>query len=457
MKQLFLILGDLVSYAFGLWLALGIRHLEIPSIELLQRHIGVFLIVFAIWLMTNYINGLYDLAQLRSTTTFYRRTLETMLMSFGLSILFFYILSNEQIAPKTVLVLSLGIGYVIGIIWRLLYNVLIGTKRFQTNVLFVGVTPEVREVTKIMQEKPEKGYAPVAIIDPENTIKQSDVNNISVYNSLRAIRPAVTNHDVKLVVMAPDIHKDEHALKELYELLFWSVTVTDLTSVYEVTTGRIPPFTFSESWFLHHLRGPDDPLYERFRVAIDYLSGVIIGLAFLFLFPFVALAIKINSPGPVFITQKRIGRFGVPFTMYKFRSMYALSPDGSAEVNGAQFAKKKDSRITAVGKILRKMRIDELPQCINLLKRDVTLIGPRPERPEIVGELESRMAYYSLRHVVRPGITGWAVLHQNYTDTFETSLQKLQYDLYYIKNRSFVLDLSILLRTVNLIVRLKGQ
>lgn len=138
--------------------------------------------------------------------------------------------------------------------------------------------------------------------------------------------------------------------------------------------------------------------------------------------------------------------------------MYALSPDGSAEVAGVQFASKDDERVTPAGKILRRIRLDELPQVWNLLKRDVTLIGPRPERPEIVALLERETPYYSsLRHVIRPGLTGWALIHQDYTDTVETSLQKLQYDLYYIKNRGPLLDLAILLKTLNKIIRMKGQ
>ena len=137
--------------------------------------------------------------------------------------------------------------------------------------------------------------------------------------------------------------------------------------------------------------------------------------------------------------------------------MYVLNDDGSAETHGAQFATKNDKRITPIGKFLRKSRLDELPQCLNLLKKEITLIGPRPERPEIVNELTKRMPFYSLRHVVKPGLTSWAVIHQNYTDTMETSLKKLQYDLYYIKNRSFLLDISILLRTINIIFRMKGQ
>jgi lipopolysaccharide/colanic/teichoic acid biosynthesis glycosyltransferase len=137
--------------------------------------------------------------------------------------------------------------------------------------------------------------------------------------------------------------------------------------------------------------------------------------------------------------------------------MYSLTPDGGAETAGAQFAVKDDKRVTRVGKFLRKTRLDEIPQFINLLKGDITLIGPRPERPQIVEQLESAIIFYSLRHIVKPGLTGWAVVHQNYTDTMEKTLQKLQYDLYYIKNQSVFLDISILLKTINLVIRMMGQ
>lgn len=143
--------------------------------------------------------------------------------------------------------------------------------------------------------------------------------------------------------------------------------------------------------------------------------------------------------------------------MYKFRSMKALSADGSAETGGAQFASKKDSRITPVGNILRKTRLDELPQVINLLRRDISFIGPRPERPEIVAQLQREMPYYNLRHLVRPGLAGWAVLHQHYADSIASSLVKLQYDLFYIKNRTALLDITILLKTIDHLLHAKGQ
>ncbi len=278
-----------------------------------------------------------------------------------------------------------------------------------------------------------------------------------MFYGLQTIRPCITNYKGQIIVIAPHLEQQEDALRELYQLLFWGVHVVNLPSFYETITGRIPPSTFSESWFLNHLQKNGNPIYEKVRTVIDYIAVIAIGSLFVLTFPIIALCIKFTSPGPIFIRQERIGQQGRLFTMYKFRSMYALAPDGSAETDGWQFAKKQDTRITSIGKILRKTRIDELPQVINLCKRDITLIGPRPERPAIVRELEERMPYYPLRHLVRPGLTGWAVIHQQYTDTIESSLEKLQYDLYYIKNRSFLLDVTILLRTVNVVVRFMGQ
>ena len=276
---------------------------------------------------------------------------------------------------------------------------------------------------------------------------------------------ALTNKELKvlegkkadLIVVAPHLEQDESALRELYELLFWQIEIINLSSFYEVVTGRVTPDIFSEAWFLKNLKSNHQPIYQKIKTVVDYVSGTLMGVFFSALLPFIALAIKINSPGPIFFKQKRVGQGGQIFTMYKFRSMYALAPDGSAETSGFQFAQKKDARITLVGKFLRQTRLDELPQFINLLKGELALVGPRPERPEITQKLKDQMSYYPLRQIVKPGITGWAVIHQNYTADLETSLQKLQYDLYYIKNRSLLLDLSILLKTINVVMRRMGQ
>lgn len=456
-KQLILILGDSISYFLGFWIALFLRHLALPSAFTIEQHLALFAMVFFLWVIINFINNLYDLDQYNQSPAFYKRFIETGVMSFIVGIIFFYILPSGRIAPKTILILTVVFGYAISLGWRLLYHALFRDRALKTRVLFVGYTEEMEELADMLQASNRGGFTLSAWIDPEQRVDKQKRSSVDVYHSLKTVRPAITNHKITTVVIAPHLRREDAALRELYELLFWDVHITDLASFYESLTGRIPPSTFSEGWFLDHLRHKETPIYDRMCALIDYTIGCILCVFFLIILPCVALVITCDSRGPIFIAQERVGKFGKRFKLYKFRSMYALSPDGSAETSGVQFAVKGDARITRVGTFLRKTRLDEIPQCVNLLKRDITLVGPRPERPEIVRELERRMPYYPLRHIVLPGLTSWALLHQNYTDNLETSLQKLQYDLYYIKNRSLLLDLSILLRTVNVVVRMMGQ
>lgn len=455
-KQIVLLTGDVLSLFIALWLSLLIRNLEIPTIEKWLTHFPLFSIIFLIWILNNYINGLYDLIKISQKQKFYRRFVETSILSLIVGVFFFYLINNTSIAPKTILLLNIFLGYGLSFLWRSAFRKFSGLKKLQTNVLLVGYTPEIKELLEIFNKYPEKGYIISALIEPNKVVKASEFP-FDVYYNLHTIRPAITNHNVQIVVISPSLKNDPEAMREFYELLFWKVQINDLSSFYEIVTGRIPPFTFSEGWFLQHLRHHENTIYEKFKILTDFLGAFIIFLVFIFLFPFIALGIKLTSKGPIFFKQKRIGRFGKHFMIYKFRSMYALSGDGSAETEGATFAKKGDKRITSFGKFLRKTRLDELPQAINMLKGEIGLVGPRPERPEICKTLEERMPYYSLRHVVKPGLTGWAVINQNYTDTMESSLQKLQYDLFYIKNRSVLLDVSIILKTVNLVIRFMGQ
>lgn len=453
MKQSMLAIGDFFSFSIGFWLSLAARNWTIPEWKRIEQHAGLFFVLFVLWVIFNYINGLYDLERNSRDRAFYRRFAETTGLSLLLSVAFFYLL-DPNIAPKTILLLNILFGYGLSFLWRLGYQELIGAKTLRTKVILAGDNEESRFLIDLTGRRPEKGYEIVALIDPAF---RGESVRIPVYTSLDNIADVIRAHDADLVVIAPHMQKDSETERQLYHLLFSRVEITDLPSFYETITGRIPPSTFSEGWFLQNLRRTEKPIYDRARAVLDYAAGfgmlVFLGI----LFPFIAIAVKLNSPGPIFIKQSRIGKHGRLFLLYKFRSMYALSPDGSAEVHGVQFAQKDDKRITAVGKILRRTRLDELPQAWNLLKRDVTLIGPRPERPEIVNELEKRMPYYPLRHLVRPGLTGWALIHQNYTDNYDKSLQKLQYDLYYIKNRSVLLDAVIALRTVNVLIRLMGQ
>jgi len=456
-KQLILLLGDVVVFFVAFLLAFWLRSFQIPAIETLLLHSTLFAMIFFVWVVVNYINGLYDLSFI-DKKRWYQRVLEAGIMAFLASILLLYLHPQRDITPKTLLVLNVIVGYGLSIVWRAVFHKAIGYRRLRTSILIVGYSEEIRELLSIVKKHPEKSYEICAIVDPEKHFEKQDLpKGTSMYQSYTAIRPAITKHNADIVVAAPHLTTDQMVVREMYELLFWPVRMIDFYTLYETLTNRVSPGAFSEDWFLSNLSSMEKPVYNKFRRLINYIASVALGIVFVLLLPFVALAIKLNSKGPVFLQQKRVGEGGREFMMYKFRTMYALNEDGSAETDGAQFASKDDKRITGVGKILRKMRIDEIPQVINLAKGDLTLIGPRPERPEIVEQLTEQMPYYPLRHIVKPGITGWAAIHQNYTDNFKTSLEKLQYDLYYIKNRGVLTDLSIMLRTVNVVMRMMGQ
>ncbi len=456
LRQGILVLGDLISYYIGFIIALSIRNLSIPSVEKIVQQLSPFSIVFLLWIVANYVNGLYDL-RLMTMEGNTRRTVESGTVALVLGMIFFYLGPSQSITPKTILALTVVAGFALASIFRTLYLRHIGTTKLNTRILFLGVSEEVKELVSILTHEKNLGYHISAIIDPDNTIAKTPHQGIELYHSLTTLRAAIDTQHIHTVVVEPDMNEREEVKRELYELLFWPVEIADMTSFYETVTGRIPPSTFSESWFLSNLRTTDRPVYTKAKRGTDIIAGTLFGLLLILLFPFVGLGIKLSSPGPVIFKQKRIGEGGKVFWMYKLRTMYVLAEDGSAEAHGVEFAKKGDERVTAIGKFLRKIRLDELPQAWNLLKGDVTLIGPRPERPEIVAQLTAQMPYYPLRNIIKPGITGWAAIHQHYTDTLESSLKKLQYDLFYIKNRSVLLDISILLRTINVVLRGMGQ
>ncbi len=456
-KQLILLFGDVISLFFGVLAGMSIRNLHIPSFQDIENTLPLFLVLIGMWIVVNYINGLYELARHKHRSVLFSRMLQASIVNIVVGIIFFYLLPQHIISPKTILLLSIMAGYTFLAIWRLFFSSLVATKALISPVLFIGDMKEMTELADLIYEMPERGYALAAWIGGPKDIDKKKYPHTTFYESVKAIRPSVSVHDIDTVVVAQHIKYDESIVQELYELLFWQTHIVSLASLYESIIGRIPPYIFSEHWFLDHLQQNVHPVYANVRRLSDIVLGILMFVVFCMLYPFIALAIRIESKGPIVFKQERVGMSATTFALYKFRSMYALAPDGSAETEGVQFATKNDARVTHVGRFLRKSRIDELPQAINLIKGDISLIGPRPERPEIVRQLESAMPYYQVRHLVKPGITGWAQVNQHYTETLEESLQKLQYDLYYIKNRSILLDLSILLKTINVVMRGMGQ
>jgi len=228
--------------------------------------------------------------------------------------------------------------------------------------------------------------------------------------------------------------------------------VQELPAFSEVAFGRVPIDVINAAWFMHMVH----PFYQPYSRAVkrvgDILTSLFIGALALPLLPISALLVRMSGPGPILYSQVRVGERGREFRIYKFRTMRT-----DAEIAGAQWAQQNDPRITKTGKFMRLTRLDELPQLWNILAGHMSFVGPRPERPEFLGELERDLPYYQRRHLVKPGLTGWAQVRQGYTDSAEGSSHKLGYELYYLKHQSLFLDFVILVETIRVVLLRVGS
>lgn len=258
----------------------------------------------------------------------------------------------------------------------------------------------------------------------------------------------VKKHNSNAVIIAITHNRADHVLREIVKCFQDGVPVYEMPDLYSRITHKIPIEHVRHQWIVPHLSVPENNFYRYFHVACSYLVSFIgFFCIFLPLFPFVAAAITMNSRGPVFYRQDRVGKKRKNFKLLKFRTMFVDAENGKA-----QWARKDDLRITGVGRFLRRYRLDELPQFINVLMGDMSLIGPRPERPEFVEGLAKKIPFYNYRHLVHPGITGWAQVNYRYGNSVRDALEKLQYDLYWIRNRSFWLDLKIIFKSIKVVL-----
>ena len=338
--------------------------------------------------------------------------------------------------------------------WRIFYLKFLASHRFVKKAILVCDEDQLDElVLGLLNADPH-----YKIIGFVNSDVNSEIVNISAINTipLNELDSYVRNNNISEIVIASQ--KTEAITVGLYNqlihLLENGFIIREYTQVYEAITQRIPVHYVSRDFYRYFpfSRSNQNQLYLSF-VRISEIVFSLIGLAIGLLFvPLIYIGNLIGNKGSLFYSQERIGKNGSVFKIYKYRTMVQ-----NAEVNGAVFTTINDSRITAFGKFLRKTRLDEFPQFLNILKGDMGIIGPRPERPIFVNEIAEVMPFYETRHVIKPGLTGWAQVNYSYGDSIEDSLVKLQYDLYYIKHRSIFLDIDIVIKTFSTVLFYRGQ
>ncbi|MEK7211718.1 MAG: exopolysaccharide biosynthesis polyprenyl glycosylphosphotransferase [Patescibacteria group bacterium] len=436
-KQWILLSGDFLSLYLALFLSLMVRYKQDFAAEMWNAHLTPFTIIYLVWILVFYINGLYDLRRAKNNLEFSRLFFSGLAINALIAIGFFYLAPWIGIAPKTNLFLVLLFVIVLIYGWRMLFNFLIVRSFAKTRILFLGEANEFEDTIKFIRREPQLGYETAEIITPTGGMD---------------LKKIIEEKKASIVVLGGHIMKSPELTHSLYEAIFSQVTFVDSVTFFENLTGQIPVAVLNESWFLENLKEADKKLYNLFKIIADFILALILGALLLALLPLIAVAIKLQDRGAIFYSQHRVGSAGRKYTIYKLRTMVQ-----NAEGAGAQFAGMNDARITPVGQFLRKTRLDELPQIWNVLRGEMSFIGPRPERPEFVAELTRQMPFYAVRHLIKPGLTGWAQINYPYAGTLEENLKKLEYDLYYIKNRSLLLDITILFKTLNIILRFKGR
>ncbi|WP_134351086.1 exopolysaccharide biosynthesis polyprenyl glycosylphosphotransferase [Flavobacterium psychrophilum] len=340
-------------------------------------------------------------------------------------------------------------------LWRIIYVRFFASTRFGKKAILICNKSELEELVKGLQSVDPHYKIEGYINSDTKDLKEFDSNYLTLIN-LDTIEDFIIKKGISEIVIASQ--KTEGITVELYskhmKLLENGFVIREYTQVYESITQRIPVQYLARDFYKYFpfSRSNHNKLYliiVRVLSVLTSVFGLLIGLSML---PFVLLGNLLGNRGPLFYTQDRVGKNGKIFKIYKFRSMII-----NAESSGAVFATANDSRITPFGKFLRKTRIDEVPQFINVIKGDMSVIGPRPERPFFVKEIAQIMPFYETRHVLKPGVTGWAQVNYSYGETIADSLIKLQYDLYYIKHRSIYLDLNIMVKTISTVLFYKGQ
>ena len=440
-KSFILIAGDILILYLALLATLYLRYQADWPLQW-QRHFYPFTIIYFLWLLSFYIIGLYDLRLARNNFYFFVTLTKAIIINAGLAIAFFYFIPYFGITPKTNLFINIAFLTTLFVGWRQFYNRFIKTPALLNNVLIIGQNPEINELIKHIRDNPQLGY---------RIKKITELGKVKILHDLINI---VAKEKIRLIITTINPRKNAELARNLYQCIPLKIAVADLPAFYEKITGKVPVSVIEEIWFLENLMSGQKTIYEGVKRLIDIVAAVIGGFFTILITPLVFLLIKLDGPGPFLYRYKRVGRDNRIFEVIKFRTMVT-----DAEKDGAQRTKKDDSRRTRVGKFLKKTRINELPQLWNVLKGDMTFVGPRPERPEFAfaADLLEKIPFYQIRHTIKPGLTGWAQIKFPYGSSVEDTLQKLQYDLYYIKNRSFILDIAIILKTVKTILSGGGK
>jgi lipopolysaccharide/colanic/teichoic acid biosynthesis glycosyltransferase len=433
-ESLLLLTGDLTALVVSLWLSLFLRSFEFPGLALFIDLLRPFIVVFALWIIVYYIAGLYDTHTLMLRSRLLGLLFNSHIVTSFLSVLFFYLVPFSGITPKTILFFFFALSFLLLAFWRMYGRDFVAPKR-KESALLIGSGEESKDLWRVVNASSHYNLKFYSMID---------IESLGTIDFDEEVVRTVYSNNVTTIVIDLKNEKIATILPKLYNLIFSKIKFIDIYRIYEDIFDRIPLSLVGYSWFLENISSSTHIGYDFLKRVMDIVIGGILGILSLIFYPFVMLAIYLEDRGPAFFFQDRIGKGNVVIRIAKFRTMTL----------GA------DKKITKVGKFLRMSRIDELPQLWNIINGSLSLVGPRPELPDLVVHYEKEIPYYNVRHLIKPGLSGWAQIKDynapRMVADVEKTKSKLSYDLYYLKNRSFILDVKIALKTLKTLISRSG-
>ena len=398
-----------------------------------------------------YLFDLYDFVVMHDRRELVLRLVQALGLAWMALALMFYAFPQLMIG-RGVALLALPLALALMVSWRVSIHWILGHPDFGERILIVGSGDLAVEVAREVLSRPDAGYRIVGFVGTDSELLGKSLINPRVIALTSELSEVVRSENIDRIVVAMGERRGQLPTAELLKLsLAGTVSIEEGASFSERVTGRVSLNTLRPSWLIFSGRGRQARISGITRSVVHRLVGLIGAILSLPIMLLTAILIKLDSKGPVFYRQERVGEHGRPFTLLKFRSMRV-----DAEEAGPVWASKGDDRVTRLGRIIRKIRVDEIPQFWNILRGEMNFVGPRPERPHFVAQLANEIPYYEQRHLIPPGLTGWAQIKYTYGASLEDARQKLQYDLFYVKNQSLILDGIILFETIKIILFGRG-
>ena len=447
-KKLILLIGDVLCVIGGTYLSVLVR--SGGNMYIFYRYTAATTFFVLSYVLSFYIFDLYNLQVKFKSTAYLTQFLAGLFTATSIIAGTFYFFPAWKIG-RAVFIINMGFVGSFAFLWRLLFSFIFAAVRNTKAVAIVGAGWAGKTICDVLKRHPN--YEIKCFIDDDVSKWNQSIKGYPIIGPHNRLLEMASNKEIEVAIVAITYEKSTELLNAVMEAKVNGIEIIDMTTFYEELEGKLPVEHLSNGWFIFApFYGIRKSIYTNHLKRVLDICLAILGLIMaLPIICITALAIRLDSAGPILFLQRRVGYNGKVFELLKFRSMAV-----DAEKNGAVWAQKDDSRVTRVGKMIRKTRIDEIPQIWNVLKGEMSFVGPRPERPEFVQHLQIEIPFYALRHSVKPGISGWAQVLYPYGASEKDALEKLQYDLYYIKNLSAFLDLHIVLKTIRVVLFGRG-